>query len=429
VPRALRLHSAPVNLHPSNRVASLYRSVPDVSFPPVNEQMDEIRRDTLEIVPEEELARKLERSLKAGKPLVVKQGFDPTRPDLHLGHAVSLRKLRTFQELGHDVVFVMGDYTALIGDPSGRNELRPQLSEDEVRANGRTYADQVHKVLDPARTRIEYNSSWLAPLRLKDILQLTAQYTVARMLERDDFEKRYTSGTPISIMEFLYPLLQGYDSVELKADIELGGTDQRFNVLMGRTLMERFGLEPQVVLIMPLLRGLDGTRKMSKSYDNYIGLIDPPETQFGKTMSIPDTLLEEWMTLVSTIPVAGLADAVAKAKAAPYAAKRALASDIVTQFHGAEGAAAAEAHFDKLFKSKEAPTERPAFTHAPGKLSAVLKDIGFAKSVSEARRMIEQGGVQLDGAKIDDADRALEHGQYVVKYGKLKFADLQITRN
>jgi tyrosyl-tRNA synthetase len=399
------------------------------SLPPLNEQMDAIRRGTVEIIPEDHLVRKVERSIATGKPLIVKQGFDPSRPDLHIGHYVSIRKLRTFQELGHTVVFLIGDFTGMVGDPSGQNESRPRLSEEEVSRNAATYREQIFKVLDPRHTVIERNSRWHAQLKLAEFLNIASHYTVARMLERDDFEKRYTSGTPISIMEFLYPLLQGYDSVELKADIELGGTDQRFNVLMGRTLMERFGLEPQVVLIMPLLRGLDGTRKMSKSYDNYIGLIDPPETQFGKTMSIPDTLLEEWMTLVSTIPVAGLADAVAKAKAAPYAAKRALASDIVTQFHGAEGAAAAAAHFDKLFKSKEAPTERPAFTHAPGKLSAVLKDIGFAKSVSEARRMIEQGGVQLDGAKIDDADRALEHGQYVVKYGKLKFADLQITRN
>jgi tyrosyl-tRNA synthetase len=399
------------------------------SLPPLNEQMDAIRRGTVEIIPEDHLVRKVERSIATGKPLIVKQGFDPSRPDLHIGHYVSIRKLRTFQELGHTVVFLIGDFTGMVGDPSGQNESRPRLSEEEVSRNAATYREQIFKVLDPRHTVIERNSRWHAQLKLAEFLNIASHYTVARMLERDDFEKRYTSGTPISIMEFLYPLLQGYDSVELKADIELGGTDQRFNVLMGRTLMERFGLEPQVVLIMPLLRGLDGTRKMSKSYDNYIGLIDPPETQFGKTMSIPDTLLEEWMTLVSTIPVAGLADAVAKAKAAPYAAKRALASDIVTQFHGAEGAPGAEAHFDKLFKSKEAPTERPAFTHAPGKLSAVLKDIGFAKSVSEARRMIEQGGVQLDGAKIDDADRALEHGQYVVKYGKLKFADLQITRN
>jgi tyrosyl-tRNA synthetase len=397
------------------------------AFPPLNEQMDEIRRGAVEIIPEEHLVRKIERSIATQKPLTVKQGFDPSRPDLHVGHYVSIRKLRTFQELGHTVVFLIGDFTGMVGDPSGQNESRPRLSEEEVARNAATYREQIFKVLDPKHTVIDRNSRWHAHLKLAEFLNIASHYTVARMLERDDFEKRYASGTPISIMEFLYPLLQGYDSVELKADVELGGTDQRFNVLMGRTLMERFGLEPQVVLIMPLLRGLDGTRKMSKSYDNYIGLIEPPETQYGKTMSIPDTLLEEWITLISSIPAAELGAAVTKAKAEPYAAKRRLAADLVAQFHGADGAASAAVHFDRLFKSKEAPTERPAFTHAPAKLGAVLKDIGFAKSVSEARRMIEQGGVQVDGAKIEDADRALEHGRYVVKYGKLKFADLQIT--
>ncbi len=399
------------------------------AFPPLNEQMDAIRRGVVEIIPEDHLVRKLERSIATSKPLIVKQGFDPSRPDLHVGHYVSIRKLRTFQELGHTVVFLIGDFTGMVGDPSGQNETRPRLTEEEVARNASTYREQIFKVLDPKRTVIDRNSRWHANLKLAEFLNLASHYTVARMLERDDFEKRYASGTPISIMEFLYPLLQGYDSVELKADVELGGTDQKFNVLMGRTLMERFGLEPQVVLIMPLLRGLDGTRKMSKSYDNYIGLTEPPETQYGKTMSIPDTLLEEWITLVSSIPSAGLADAVARAKAEPYAAKRALAADLTAQFHGAEGAGAAAAHFDKLFKAKEAPTERPHFSHAPGKLAAVLKDIGFAKSASEARRMIEQGGVQVDGAKIDDADMVLEPGTCVVKYGKLKFADLHVTRS
>ena len=396
------------------------------AFPPLNEQMDAIRRGTVEIIPEDALAKKVERSIRTGKPLIVKQGFDPSRPDLHVGHYVSIRKLRTFQELGHTVVFLIGDFTGMVGDPSGQSETRPRLTEEEVTRNAATYRDQIFKVLDPKRTIVDRNSRWHAGLRLADFLALSSHYTVARMLERDDFEKRYDAGTPISIMEFLYPLLQGYDSVELKADVELGGTDQKFNVLMGRTLMERYGLEPQVVLIMPLLRGLDGVRKMSKSYDNYIGLVEPPETQYGKTMSIPDSLLEEWITLLSSIPVSALPAALARAKQEPYAAKRALAADIAAQFHGPAGAEAAAAHFDTLFKKKEAPDERPAFTHAPGKLTAVLKDIGFAKSASEARRMIDQGGVQLDGEKAGDADASLEPGTYVVKYGKLKFADLTI---
>jgi tyrosyl-tRNA synthetase len=398
------------------------------AFPPLNEQMDAIRRGAVEIIPEDALVRKIERSIATQKPLIVKQGFDPSRPDLHVGHYVSIRKLRTFQELGHTVVFLIGDFTGMVGDPSGQNESRPRLTEEEVARNASTYREQIFKVLDPKRTVIDRNSRWHKTLGLAGFLNIASHYTVARMLERDDFEKRYASGTPISIMEFLYPLLQGYDSVELKADVELGGTDQKFNVLMGRTLMERFGLEPQVVLIMPLLRGTDGTRKMSKSYDNYIGLIESPEDMYGKTMSIPDDLLAEWITLVSSVPAGEVPAAVQRAKSEPYAAKRALAADLATQFHGAEAAAAAGAHFDKLFKSKEAPTERPSFSHAPAKLAMVLKDIGFAKSASEARRMIQQGGVQVDGAKVDDGDLALEHGKYVVKYGKLKFADLTVTR-
>ena len=392
------------------------------AFPPLNEQMDAIRRGAVEIIPEDALAKKVERSIATGKPLIVKQGFDPSRPDLHVGHYVSIRKLRTFQELGHTVVFLIGDFTGMVGDPSGQSETRPRLTEEEVARNAATYREQIFKVLDPKHTVIERNSRWHADLKLADFLNLASHYTVARMLERDDFEKRYAGGTPISIMEFLYPLLQGYDSVVLKADVELGGTDQKFNVLMGRTLMERYGLEPQCVLIMPILRGLDGVRKMSKSYDNYIGLVEPAETQYGKTMSIPDTLLEEWLTLISSIPVSELPQALKE----PYATKRRLAADLVSQFHGPDAAKAAAEHFDTLFKKKEAPAERPAFTHAPGKLAAILKDVGFAKSASEARRMIEQGGVQLDGEKAGDPDASLGAGSYVLKYGKLKFADLTI---
>ncbi len=397
------------------------------AFPPVNEQMDAIRRGAMEIVPEEDLARKLERSVRTGVPLVVKQGFDPTRPHLHLGYVVSLRKLRTFQDLGHTVVFLLGDFTALVGDPSGRSETRPRLTEAEVEANAATYKEQVFKVLDPERTVVERNSRWLRQLTMPDVLTLTSHYTVARMLERDDFAKRYASNNPISLFEFLYPLLVAYDSVVLKADVEMGGNDQKYNLLVGRTLMERYGLEPQVALIMPLLRGTDGERKMSQSYDNYVGISEPPEDQFGKTMSIPDTLLEEWTTLISTARAADLGAALARCRTEPYAAKRWLARDVVAQFHGEPAAAAAEAHFDRLFKAKEAPAERPAFTHAPASLAQVLKDIGFAASLGEARRMAAQGGVQLDGAKVADGNRKLEPGTYVVKYGKLKFADVTIT--
>jgi tyrosyl-tRNA synthetase len=397
------------------------------AFPPLNQQMDAIRRGAVEIIPEDDLVRKLERAIKTGVPLVVKQGFDPTRPHLHLGYMVSIRKLRTFQNLGHQVVFLIGDFTALVGDPSGRSETRPPLTEDDVVANAATYQEQVYRILDPARTRIRRNSEWHGGMSWAEALtKLASHYTVARLLERDDFAKRYAAGSPISLAEFLYPLLQGYDSVALKADVELGGTDQKFNLLVGRTLMERHGLEPQVALVMPLLRGTDGERKMSQSYDNYIGITESAEDQFGKTMSIPDTLLAEWTTLISTARDADLETALARCRSEPYAAKRWLARDIVSQFYGSDAASRAETHFDRLFKAKQAPTERPAFTHASATLATVLKDIGFAKSLGEARRMAQQGGVQLDGEKVDDANSSLAPGRYVVKYGKLKFADLTI---
>jgi tyrosyl-tRNA synthetase len=407
------------------------------AFPPLNEQMDAIRRGVVEIIPEEALERKIARAIATGQPLVVKQGFDPTRPDLHLGHIASIRKLRAFQDLGHRVVFLIGDFTALVGDPSGQSETRPRLSEAEVQRNAATYREQIFTVLDPEATVIERNSRWHAEMKLwagdvaggagTDVLTLTSQYTVARMLERDDFEQRYRSGAPISIVEFLYPLLQAYDSVALRADVEVGGTDQKFNLLVGRTLMERYGLEPQVAVIVPLLRGTDGERKMSKSYDNYVGITEAPQEQFGKTMSIPDTLLEEWWTLVSSVGVAQLAAALARCRREPYLAKRALARDLVTQFHGPAAAERAEAHFDRLFRDKGVPEERPTLRHAPGRLAAVLKGVGLAPSSSEARRMIEQGGVQVDGRKVTDPNAELGVGRFTVRYGKLKFADVEIA--
>jgi tyrosyl-tRNA synthetase len=397
------------------------------AFPPLNEQMDAIRRGVVEIIPEDALVRKLERAIAAEKPLVVKQGFDPTRPHLHLGHMVSVRKLRTFQELGHRVVFLIGDFTALVGDPSGRNETRPRLSEEDVARNAATYREQIFKVLDPKHTEIDRNNRWLGELKLADVIALTSHYTVARMLERDDFEKRWEAQTPIAISEFLYPLLQAYDSVAMKADVELGGTDQKFNLLAGRTIMERYGLEPQVAVVMPLLRGTDGERKMSQSYDNFVGITEAPEVQYGKTMSIPDTLLEEWTTLVSSADPAERPAALERCRTQPYEAKRWLAADLVTQFHGAEAAARAAEHFDTLFRQKEVPEDRPRFHRPAGKLTGMLKDIGFAKSASEARRMITQGGVQLDGAKVEDPDLALERGSYVVRYGKLKYADVVVN--
>jgi tyrosyl-tRNA synthetase len=409
------------------------------AFAPVNEQMDEIRRETVEIVPEDELARKLERSLKSGKPLVIKQGFDPTKPDLHLGHAVSLRKLRTFQELGHDVVFVMGDYTALVGDPSGRSELRPQLSEEEVAANGRTYADQVAKVLDPARVRIEHNSQWLRPLQMKDILRLTAHYTVARMLERDDFEKRYEEKRPISIVEFMYPLMQAYDSVALEADVELGGTDQKFNLLVARDLQPRYGQEPQVCLLMPLLRGTDGVHKMSKSLDNYVGVSDAPDQQFGRTMSIPDDLLEEWYRLTAGLAGAELDAAVETAKREPYQAKRRLGRLIVAQYHGDDAARQAEEAFDALFKRHEIPDDVPVIEVSAGDaelgvhdgevlVTRLLLRAGLVASGGDAQRQIQQGAVSVDGQKVADRmARIPATGEVVLQRGKRHFARVRFV--
>ncbi len=411
-------------------------------FPPVPEQMDEIRRDALEIVPEEELERKLERSRRSGTPLVIKQGFDPTRPDLHLGHAVSLRKLRTFQELGHDVVFVLGDYTARVGDPSGRSETRPRLTPEEITANAHTYEEQVGTILDLARCRIEPNSGWLAPLDMAGILQLTGTYTVARMLERDDFEKRFESMSPISIMEFMYPLMQAYDSVALKADVELGGTDQKFNLLVARTVQERYGQEPQICLIMPLMRGTDGELKMSKSYDNYIGITESADQQFGKTMSIPDSLLEEWYHLATPLRGPDLESALAGVRADPYRAKRRLAGLIATAYHGEAAARNAEDRFDLLFRKHELPDDMPELSlpldtpalrfdsargvWAPGLFVAA----GLAASASEATRLAEQGALSVDGERVGDRAAyvsARAGAVLVLKRGKRQFARVTLV--
>ena len=410
-------------------------------FPDINEQMDAIRHGALEIVPEDELVRKLEQSREEETPLVIKQGFDPTRPDLHIGHAVSIRKLRVFQELGHSVVFVVGDYTARVGDPSGRSETRPALSPEEIEANARTYASQVGTILDVDRVRIEFNSKWLAPLNLADLLELTASYTVARMLERDDFEKRYEGGQPISIMEFMYPLMQAYDSVALGADVELGGSDQKFNLLIARTIQERYGQKPQVCLIMPLLRGTDGEQKMSKSYDNYIGLAEPPEEIYGKTMSIPDTLLEEWYTLASGLPANELETGLAHARDNPYEAKRQLAWLITERHHGTDGARAGEEHFNTVFRKREEPDEisevAVRLTHDDVRyeegsvwVPGLMVVAGIADSKSEAIRLVQQGAVAIDGETV--VDRAATFpasvgSEAVVRRGKRTFVRVRFV--
>jgi tyrosyl-tRNA synthetase len=408
-------------------------------FPSVSEQMDAIRRGALEVIPEESLERKLERSRAEGVPLVIKQGFDPTRPDLHIGHAVSIRKLHTFQELGHQVVFVVGDYTARVGDPSGRSETRPRLTTTEIEANAATYAEQVGRILSVDRVRVEFNSKWLAPLNLADILELTAAYTVARMLERDDFEKRLRENRPISMMELMYPLMQAYDSVALGADVELGGTDQKFNLLVARTIQERYKQEAQVCLIMPLLRGTDGDQKMSKSYDNYIGIAEPPEEMYGKTMSIPDTLLDEWYGLAT--PLTGEALDVARQRAAedPYQAKRDLAWIVTRTYHGEDGARRGKEHFDRVIREKEAPEEMPVIAvrlqheavryengtvWAPG----LLVVAGLAASNGEAARLLEQGAIAVDGEVLADRHAriaAVAGAGVVVRRGKRRFARIR----
>lgn len=364
----------------------------------------------------------LEARLAAGRPLVVKLGADPTAPDLHLGHTVVLRKMRAFQDLGHTAVFLIGDFTATIGDPSGRDQTRPTLSADEVARNAETYKRQVFRILDPERTIIRSNSEWLGSMSAADLVRLAGTVTVARLLERDDFAARHRDRSPISLREFLYPLLQGYDSVALRADVEIGGTDQIFNLLMGRAVQEAYGQAPQVVLTLPLLLGLDGARKMSKSFGNHIALEDPPDEMYGKTMSIPDALMESWYTLLTDVPPGEFRAAIA---VDPRAAKARLAREIVAQFHGAEAAAAAEARFDRLFRHGGAPDDAPERAVRPGEaILDVVVGAGLAPSKSEARRLVAQGAVEIDGVRIDDPAAPARPG--LLKVGKRRFLRLRI---
>lgn len=356
----------------------------------------------------------LETKLKAGRALTIKLGVDPTAPDLHLGHAVPLRKLRQFQDLGHSVVLIIGDFTALIGDPSGRSTTRPALTPEQIDANATTYIEQAFKILDPERTVMRRNSEWLGPLGFADILKLTSQFTVARILERDDFQKRLREGVGISLHELLYPMAQAYDSVAIQADVELGGTDQLFNLLAGRELMEKLGLEPQVCLTLPLLEGTDGVQKMSKSYGNYIGLTDAPDEMFGKVMSIPDELMVKYYRLCTALPVDAI-DSIERDLAAgalhPNLAKRRLAREIVGLYHGAREAEAAEAAFDRIFKHHEMPEDVPEVGVTPADpihLPAVLKAAGLAPTTSEARRLIDGGAVRLDGEPLPLAKGAYD---------------------
>ena len=383
------------------------------------------RRGCEELIPEADWIKKLVKSEATGSPLRIKLGLDPTAPDIHIGHTVVLNKMRQLQDLGHQVIFLIGDFTSLIGDPSGRNSTRPPLTPEQIKLNAETYYKQASLVLDPAKTEIRYNSEWSDPLGARGMIQLAAKYTVARMMERDDFHKRFTTNQSISVHEFLYPLMQGYDSVALKSDLELGGTDQKFNLLMGRHLQQEYGQEPQCILTMPLLEGLDGVDKMSKSKNNYIGISEEPNTMFAKVLSISDTLMWRWYTLLSFKSEAEIAALKAEVEGGrnPKDAKVALAKEITARFHSAAAADAAEQDFNNRSKGG-VPDEIPEVTlsGAPLGIGALLKAAGLAPSGSEANRLIDGGGVRVDSSVVSDKGLKLAAGTYVVQVGKRKFA-------
>jgi tyrosyl-tRNA synthetase len=396
----------------------------------VEEQLEIIRRGTVEIISEEELLDKLRRKGE----LKVKAGFDPTAPDLHLGHTVLLWKLRDFQELGHTVYFLIGDFTAMIGDPTGKSETRKPLSREQVLENAKTYAEQVFKILDPEKTVVVFNSEWLGGMDAADLIKLSSKYTVARMLERDDFSKRFKENKPIHIHEFIYPLLQGYDSVVLESDVELGGTDQKFNLLVGRHLQKEYGKEQQVCIMMPILEGLDGVQKMSKSLGNYVGILEPPEEQFGKIMRISDELMWKYYKLVTRIPqseIDRMKEDVSSGKLHPMEAKKKLAELIVSTFHGKDAAVKARQHFEKVFSRREIPDkiEEPLVkvSENPAWLPLVLKETGLVKSTSEGKRLISSGGVKIDGEKVLDENLKinLKEREIVIQVGKRKFVRIK----
>lgn len=405
-----------------------------MEFAPVDEQMEILRRDAVDLVSEEELAAKLQRSRETGKGLLVKVGFDPSAPDIHLGHTVIMRKMKQFQDLGHEVVFVVGDFTGMIGDPSGRSRTRPQLTPEQIRANARTYEEQAFRILDPGRSRTEFNSTWLSELGAEGIIRLAARYTVARMMEREDFRRRFEAQQPIAIHEFLYPLAQAYDSVALEADVEMGGTDQLFNLLVGRDIMREYGQEPQVILTMPLLVGTDGVEKMSKSLDNYVAIEDEPVDMYGKLMSISDELMWPYWGLVTDATpeeVDRMRRRVEDGELHPKAAKQRLARTIVADFHGDAAAAAAEAEFDEVFASGGLPSEMPRVgipAEDPVWIVKVVRACDFASSNGEARRLIQQGAVSVDGDRIRDTDAELpaDGVERILRVGKRRFARITV---
>lgn len=401
------------------------------SFPPVEEQLKQIRRGVEEILPEDALEEKLAESRQKGEPLTIKLGCDPSRPDLHLGHAVVLRKLRQFQDLGHRVVLVVGDFTAMIGDPSGRSKTRPALSIEETRRNGETYFEQASVILDEEKTSIQYNSNWLDEMSFSEVIELASHYTVARMLERDDFNKRYSAGQPISIHEFLYPLAQAQDSVELEADVELGGTDQKFNLLVARDIQQVNGQDAQVCITLPLLEGTDGVEKMSKSLDNYIGLQEPPEEMYGKVLSIPDELIDRYFTLATDVPTRDLPELKEQAAEDPRNTKHKLARAIVRLYHGEDAADAAREHFERTVVKGDMPDDidefQPELESGEEEIGLLnlMRQVGFVESNSEARRLIKQNAVSIDGEKVTDPYRYLnvkKETPLVLQVGKRRYA-------
>lgn len=397
-----------------------------MTFLSVDKQMELIRRGVEEIIPEDALIKKLEKSKKHNTPLIIKLGCDPSRPDLHIGHGVVLRKLRHFQDLGHQAVLLIGDFTAMIGDPSGRNKTRPSLSLEEAKANSESYVNQSKVILDVDSLKILYNYEWLNTMKFSDVIELASKYTVARMLERDDFTKRYQSETPILLHEFLYPLAQGMDSVEIKADVELGGTDQKFNLLVGRDLQREYGQEPQCIITLPLLEGTDGVEKMSKTYGNEIGLLDPPEDKYGKIMSISDDMIVKYFRLAADADdqkVEAIKYLLSDSKTNPRDVKRELGRAIVKLYHGADEAQAAEQHFDKVIVQKDIPDEMDEVELESDQLLVdIITNAGLTKSKGEARRLIKQNAVKLDGAVCKDINQKLHAGkESVIKVGKRRF--------
>jgi tyrosyl-tRNA synthetase len=404
----------------------------------VEEQLAIIRRGAVEVLVEAELAAKLRMAQKTGIPLRIKAGFDPTAPDLHLGHTVLIQKLKHFQDLGHQVLFLIGDFTGMIGDPTGKNETRKPMTREQLLQNAQTYREQVFKILDPEKTTVVFNSEWFGPMSAADLIGLAARHTVARMLERDDFHKRFIGQQPIAIHEFLYPLVQGYDSVALHADVELGGTDQKFNLLVGRELQKQMGQRPQDILTMPLLEGLDGVNKMSKSLGNYIGITEPPKEIYGKLMSISDTLMLRYYELLSNVDLAGLQqvrDGVENQQGGthPMTSKKALAREMVARFHGAAAAERAEEEFVQQFKQKEIPDDIPVYHLAstqPVWICALLSASGTLASNGEGRRLIQQGAVKLNGEKVGNADLEVAPvGEFVIQAGKRRFVKIVFAEN